>query len=109
MHLRKRLELKRKRGGKVIALSLGSIKLKDTIKDALAGGADEAVILMDPLFANLDSKGQTKILAKAIQKIGKFDLVILGEGSTDNYSGQAGPRLAELLNISSITYVRQLE
>ncbi len=96
-------------GGKVIALSLGSAKLKDTIKDALAAGADEAVILIDPLFTNLDSKKTAKILAKAIQKIGKYDLLILGEGSTDNYSGQAGPRLAELLNLSSITYVRQLE
>jgi electron transfer flavoprotein beta subunit len=96
-------------GGKVIALCVGSAKLKDTIKDGLAGGADEGVILIDPLFNNLDSKKTAKILAKAIQKIGKYDLVILGEGSTDNYSGQAGPRLAELLNISSVTYVRQLE
>jgi electron transfer flavoprotein beta subunit len=103
------VRIKEKEGGKVIALSVGSAKLKDTIKDALAGGADEAVILIDPLFANLDSKRTAKILAKAIQKIGKFDLILLGEGSTDNYSGQVGPRLAEFLDLPAITYVRQLE
>jgi electron transfer flavoprotein beta subunit len=107
--LEEAVRIREKTGGKVIALSLGSAKLKETIKDALAGGADEAAILIDPLFTNLDSKGKTKALAKAIQKIGKFDLVILGEGSTDNYSGQTGPRLAELLDLPSITYVRQLE
>ena len=107
--LEEAVRIREKTEGKVIALSLGSPKLKETIKDALAGGADEAVILIDPLFDKLDSKGTTKALAKAIQKIGKFDLIILGEGSTDNYSGQTGPRLAELLNLPSITYVRQIE
>jgi electron transfer flavoprotein beta subunit len=103
------VRIKEREGGKVIALSVSSTKLRDTIKDALAGGADEAVILIDPLFANLDSKMTAKILASAIQKIAKFDLILLGEGSTDNYSGQVGPRLAELLDLPAISYVRQLE
>jgi len=96
-------------GGKVTALALGSAKLKDTIKDALAGGADEAVILIDPLFNNLDARGKAQVLAKAIQKIGKFDVLMVGEGSTDNYSGQFCPRLAEWLDLPARTYVRQLE
>lgn len=101
--------IREKEGGKVIALSVGSAKLRDTIKDALAGGADEAFILIDPLFSNLDSKRTAQVLAKAIQKIGQYDLILLGEGSTDNYSGQVGSRLAELLDLPAITYVRQLE
>jgi electron transfer flavoprotein beta subunit len=96
-------------GGKVTALALGSAKLKDTIKDALAAGADEAVILIDPLFNNLDARGKANVLAAAIRKIGKFDVLMVGEGSTDNYSGQVGPRLAELLNLPALTYVKQLE
>jgi electron transfer flavoprotein beta subunit len=88
---------------------MGSAKLKDTIKDALAGGADEAVILIDPLFNNLSATGKAKVLAKAIQKIGKFDVLMVGEGSTDNYSGQVGPRLAEILDLPALTYVRQME
>jgi len=107
--LEEAVRIREKIGGKVIALSLGSMKLKETIKDALAGGADEAVVLIDPLFAKADSRGTAKALAKAIQKIGKFDLIILGEGSTDNYSGQTGPRLAEILDLPSITYVKQVE
>jgi electron transfer flavoprotein beta subunit len=107
--LEEAVRLKEKVGGKVIAISTGSAKLKETIKDAMAGGSDEAVILIDPIFANLDSRMTAKILAKAIQKIGEYDLIILGEGSADNYSGQVGPRLAEILDLPAITYVKQLE
>jgi len=88
---------------------MGLPKLKDTIKDALAAGADEAAILIDPLLNNLDSARTAKVLAKAIQKIGKFDLIIVGEGSTDNYSAQMASRLAELLNLPAITYVNKVE
>jgi electron transfer flavoprotein beta subunit len=96
-------------GTKVIALALGSAKLKETIKAALAIGADEAVLLTDPLFADSDAAGTAKALAKAIEKIKTYDLVLCGEGSTDNYSGQVGPRLAEILDLPQITYVRKLD
>ena len=96
-------------GTKVTALALGGAKLKDGIKEALAIGADEAVLLTDPLFAGSDTMGTAKALAKAIQKIGEYDLILCGEGSTDNYSGQVGPRLAEMLDLPQITYVRELE
>jgi len=67
--LEEAVRLKEKSGsGKVTALALGSTKLKDTIKDALAAGADEAVILIDPLFNNLDARTKAMTLAKAIQK-----------------------------------------
>ena len=108
--LEEAVRLKEKAGsGKVTALALGSAKLKDTIKDALAAGADEAVILIDPLFNNLDARTKAQVLAKAIQKIGKFDVLMVGEGSTDNYSGQFGPRMSELLDLPALTYVNQLE
>ncbi|MFC1916502.1 electron transfer flavoprotein subunit beta/FixA family protein, partial [Chloroflexota bacterium] len=107
--LEEAVRFKEREGGKVIALSAGSPKLRDTIKDALSRGADEAFILIDPLFSALDSRGTAKVLAKAIQKIGQYDLILLGEGSADNYSGQVGARLAELLDLPAITYVRQLD
>jgi electron transfer flavoprotein beta subunit len=107
--LEEAVRMKEKFGGKVIAVSVGSAKLRETIKDALACGADEAVILIDPLFTDLNSQITARILAKAIQKTGKYDLIILGEGSTDNYSGQVGPRLSEILDLPAITYVGQLE
>jgi electron transfer flavoprotein beta subunit len=96
-------------GTKVIAVAMGGAKLKEGIKGVLAIGADEAVLLTDPLFANSDTAATAKGLAKAIEKIGGFDLIICGEGSTDNYSGQVGPRIAEILDLPQITYVRKLE
>jgi electron transfer flavoprotein beta subunit len=95
-------------GTKVIALSLGGAKLKETIKAALAIGADEAVLLTDPLFADSDSASTARALAKAIEKIKTYDLILCGEGSTDNYSGQVGARLSEILDLPQISYVRKL-
>ena len=98
-----------KEGGKVTALALGSPKLRDTIKEALAMGADEAVLLIDPVFQGSDSRSTAQALARAIEKIGEYDLILCGEGSTDNYSGQVPSRMAEILGLPQVTYVRQLE
>jgi len=101
--------LKDMHGGKVTALALGNAKLKDTIIEALAMGADEAVILTDAAFAGSGSAGTARALAAAIYKIGQFDLILMGEGSADNYSGQVISRLAELLDLPQITFVRELQ
>ncbi len=106
--LEEAVRLKEKLGGKVTALSLGPAKLKDLIIEALAMGADEAVILTDPTLAGGGSPSTAQLLAAAIRKIGKFDLILMGEGSADNYSGQVTSRLAEVLNLPQITYVREL-
>jgi electron transfer flavoprotein beta subunit len=94
---------------KVTVVALGSDKLQQGILEPLAMGADEAVLLTGPAFAGSDSMGTAKVLAKAIEKTGSYDLIILGEGSTDNYSGVVASALAELLNLPEITYVRELE
>ncbi len=94
---------------KITVVAMGSEKLQQGILEPLAMGADEAVLLIDPAFAGSDSMGTARALAKAIEKIGGYDLVILGEGSTDNYSGVVGSALAELLSLPEITYVRELE
>jgi len=107
--LEEAVRLKEKHGGKVIALALGTPKLKENILEALAMGADEAVILTDPGFAGGGSAGTAQALAAAIRKIGKFDLVLMGEGSADNYSGQVVGRVAELLDAPQITFVRELQ
>ena len=93
---------------KITVVAKGSEKLQQGILEPLAMGADEAVLLTDPAFEGSDSMGTAKVLAKAIEKIGAYDLVILGEGSTDNYSGLVGSTVAELLNLPEITYVREL-
>lgn len=106
--LEEAVRIKEKQGGKVTALALGNAKLKDNILEALAMGADEAVILNDPAFSGGGSLGTAAALAAAIRKIGSFDLVLMGEGSADNYSGQVIGRLGALLDLPQVTYVREL-
>jgi len=107
--LEEAVRIKDKQGGKVTAVAAGTAKLKDTVKEALAIGADEAVILTDPAFQGSDTMGSARLLARAIEKIGEYDLILLGDGSDDNYSGQVPPRLAELLNLPQVASVRELE
>jgi len=104
------VRIKQKVGeAKITVVAKGSDKLQQGILEPLAMGADEAVLLMDPAFAGTDSLGTAKVLAKAIQKIGAYDLILTGEGSTDSYSGVVPSALAELLGLPEITYVRELE
>jgi electron transfer flavoprotein beta subunit len=103
------VRIKEKQGGKVTAVAAGTTKLKDTIKEALAIGADEAIILTDAAFQGSDTMGSARLLAKAVEKIGEYDLILLGDGSADNYSGQVPPRLAELLNLPQVGSVREME
>jgi electron transfer flavoprotein alpha/beta subunit len=107
--LEEAVRIKEKHGGKVVAVAAGSAKLKDTIKEALAIGADEAVILTDAAFQDSDAMGSARLLAKAIGKIGEYDLILLGDGSADNYSGEVPPRLAELLGLPQVAAVREIE
>jgi electron transfer flavoprotein beta subunit len=95
---------------KVIALTIaeGNRKIKDTMKEALAMGADEAFIVSDPALVATDQAAKAITLAKAIEKIGGADLIIFGEGSTDGYSGQVGPRVAEILGLPEIGYAKKL-
>jgi len=106
--LEEAVRLKEKHGGKVTVLSVGSAKLKETVLEALAMGADEALIVIDPVCDGSDSAATAVVLAESVRKIGQYDVILAGEGSADNYSGQTGSRLAEILGIPQITYVREL-
>jgi electron transfer flavoprotein beta subunit len=107
--LEEAIQIKEKISGKVTVVSIGTPKLKDTIKETLAAGADQAFIFLDPGYDAIDAALKASILAKAIQKIGQVDLILLGEGSADNYSGQTGPRLAQILALPFVSYVKKLE
>jgi len=107
--LEEAVRIRDKVGGKVIAVSAGSDQLADTIKEALAMGADEAVLVVSPEFEGADSGVAAVALAKAISRVEDYGIILLGEGSADNYSGQVGPRLAEILGLPQVTYVSSLE
>jgi len=106
--LEEAVRLKDTHGGKVTLVSVGSEELAETIKEGLAMGADEAVLVVGQQLDSAESAVVAAMLAKAIQTIGENDLILLGEGSSDNYSGQVGPRLAELLDLPQVTFVRSM-
>lgn len=103
------IKIKEKLGGQVIVYSLGSEDAKDKVREILAMGADEAVVISDDKFKNLDYRCLVKVLAKALKKKGLPDIIICGEASIDMYSGQVGPRLGEELGIPHIAYAIKLD
>jgi len=100
------IKIKDKHGGKLTVLTVGPADAKERIKELLAMGADEGVLVSHP--EKYDYHVISTLLAEAIKKIGQYDIVICGEASTDMFSGQIGPRLAGLLRIPQITYAQSL-
>jgi electron transfer flavoprotein beta subunit len=106
--LEEALRLKEKHGGEVIALSMGPDRVKQTIKEALAKGADRAIHIADDQFAQLDPLATATALASAIKKE-KVDLVLTGLQSDDHGFGQTGVLLASVLDLPHATIIMQIE
>lgn len=102
------VQLKETHGGEVIAVSVGNEELEDTIKEATAAGADRSILIADDEADKLDSADVAQVLAEAIKKIDEVGIIIFGEGSGDNYSGQVGSRVAELMNLPQIGSVTEI-
>jgi electron transfer flavoprotein beta subunit len=106
--LEEALRLKEKHGGEVVVLSLGPERVKQTIKEALAKGADRAIHIADDTFAQLDPLGAATCLSAAIKKE-KFDLILTGLQSDDHGFGQTGVLLAGLLDLPHATIIMAIE
>lgn len=102
------LRLKEKHGGEVVAISMGPERAKQTIKEALAKGADRGIHVADDKFFLLDPLGAAKSLAAAVRKE-SFDLILTGLQSDDLGAGQTGVLLAELLGLPHATIIMQIE
>ncbi|MDO8688967.1 MAG: electron transfer flavoprotein subunit beta/FixA family protein [Dehalococcoidia bacterium] len=103
------LRIKDANGARVTLLSVGSSQWQDFLQEAMGTGADEAVLLCDPAFANADGFAAAYVLAKGIQKLGECDLVICGRQAADTDAGIVGPALAEELRIPCVTIARSVE
>jgi electron transfer flavoprotein beta subunit len=106
--LEEALRLKEKHGGEVVVVSMGPERVKQTIKEALAKGADRGIHIADDEFAQLDPLNSAKMLAAAIGKE-KHDLVLTGLQSDDHGFGQTGVLLAALLDQPHATLIMQIE
>jgi electron transfer flavoprotein beta subunit len=103
------LRIRESAGGKVTVLSMGIPAVAEMLKETIALGADEAVLLSDRAFAGADTLATAYALSMGIQKIGACDLVICGKQATDGDTAQVGPSLAERMGIPHTTCVRKIE
>jgi len=99
------LLLKEKFGGTVTVVSMGPPQAMEALKEAVAMGADEAVLLSDRAFAGADTWATAYALSRAIRKLGEFDIILCGKQAIDGDTGQVGPGIAGQLGISQLTYV----
>ena len=107
--LEEAIRLKGKVGGKVTVLTMGPPQAKVALKEALAMGADEAILVSDRAFAGSDTLATSYVLSKAIEKIGSFDIIFCGRQAIDGDTAQVGPQIAENLQISQVTYATKFE
>ncbi len=103
------LTLREQHGGEVVILSMGPEDAKPVLKEALAMGADMAVLLSDVFFAGSDTLGTAYILSAGIKQLGEFDLILCGDETIDGGTAQVSAQLAEFLNVPNIMHVSSLE
>ena len=97
------LRLKEAHGANVTVISMGPPQAEKALAEALAMGADKAVLLTDRAFAGADTLATSKTIAAAIKNF-DYDLIIAGRQAIDGDTAQVGPEIAEHLGIPQITY-----
>ncbi len=103
------IRIKEEIGAKITVLSLDK-KVSDTVlRKSLAAGADELILLEDKAFEKLNSHSTAAALVSAIQKIGKYDLILAGRQAGDWDSGQVGLIIGEMLGLPCINMAREIK
>jgi len=103
------VRLRERYGGKVTAISMGPRQAEEMLREAISVGADEAILLSDTAFAGADTLATSYTLARAINRLEQYDLIICGRQTIDGDTGQVGPELAEMLGIPFVAYVSKIE
>jgi len=101
------LSIKDAGGARVTALSMGPPRAREALYEAAAYGADRCVLLCDPRFAGSDSLATSRALARAIRKLGPFDLIVTGREAIDGNTGHVGYQLSELLGLPLVTRIHR--
>jgi electron transfer flavoprotein beta subunit len=110
--LEEAVRLKERYGGRVTAISMGLPQAASCLREALAIGADEAVLLSDRAFAGADTLATSYTLSRAIEKLNRdlpVDLVLCGKQAIDGDTAQTGPGIATRLGYTQLTYVMEVE
>ena len=104
------IQLKQQHGGRITALTMGPPMAEEILREAIALGADQGILLTDPNMAGADTIVTSFTLARAIvMACPDFDLVLCGCQTSDSETAQVGPQLAEELQVAGVAYVEKLE
>ena len=103
------VSIKEQLEAQVTVLSAGDENAEDTVKEALAAGADQCYLVLDDALNGAESSVIAEVLAAALKQMDTPDLILFGEGSGDNYSGQVGSRVAAILNLPQVGYANAIE
>ncbi len=103
------IRIKERHGGKTTVVTMGPPQAEAALREALSLGIDEAVLISNEAFAGSDTWATSFTLAKAIEKLGEYDLIICGKQAIDGDTAQVGPGIAVHLRIPQITFVKKIE
>lgn len=92
----------------ITVLSMGPPQALTALREALAMGCDDAILLSDRKFGGSDTFATATVIGAALNKIGEYDLVICGRQAIDGDTAQVGPQIAESVGIPQITYASEL-
>jgi len=107
--LEEAIRIKERLGGKVTVVTMGPPQAAEALREAIAMGADDVILLSDRKFAGADTLATSYTLSKGIKKIGQFDLIICGKQTADGDTAQVGPELAQKLGVPIVTCVSKIK
>lgn len=102
------LRVKDEFGGKVTALTMGPPQAESALKTVVEYGVDDVALLTDRAFAGADTWATSYTLARGVEKLGDFDLIVCGKQAIDGDTAQVGPGLAERLNLPYVSFVQRI-
>jgi electron transfer flavoprotein beta subunit len=103
------IKLKELHGGKITAISMGPPQAETALRDSIALGVDEIILLSDRKFAGADTWATSLTLAAAVKKLRDFDLILMGQQAIDGDTAQVGPGVAAHLGIPQLCFARKIE
>ncbi|KOA18305.1 acryloyl-CoA reductase electron transfer subunit gamma [Clostridium homopropionicum DSM 5847] len=106
--LEEALRLKDENGAHVTIVTMGPPQAEAALREAMAMGADDAILVTDRAFAGADTLATSHALAGALKKL-DYDLVLAGRQAIDGDTAQVGPEIAEHLSLPQVTYVQKVE
>ena len=102
------LRLKDQYGAEVTVLTMGLPKAEDVLREAMAMGADNGILVTDRVLGGADTWATSTTIAGAIRNIKDYDIIITGRQAIDGDTAQVGPQVAEKLGLSQITYTEEI-